>query len=213
MEMAAAMLATLQLEEANGFQRVITMDESWIPWSIPHDSLWGPVGTARPEAPKLTVGLPKTMVVVFWCAEEVLLRIYVPKGTTINAKFFTEQCLHPLVMKLGLKADRPEKFILHMDNARPHTAHMTADFLASSPFILLPHPPYSPDIAPSDFHLFGNMKRNLKGLNAKTRDELIDAVDGFLRPLTRVQLLPVFRHWMDRLAKVQLTGEYYTPDN
>jgi histone-lysine N-methyltransferase SETMAR len=55
-----------------------------------------------------------------------------------------------------------------MDNARPHTAHLTQDFLADGPFEVLPHPPYSPDVAPSDFYLFGTMKSKLKGLNAKT---------------------------------------------
>jgi histone-lysine N-methyltransferase SETMAR len=211
-EMAAAMLATLQAEEANGFQRVITMDESWIPWSLPHDSVWGPEGTARPEAPKMKVGMPKTMVVVFWSADGILFRTYLPEKTTVTANYFTKQCLDPLKIQLGLRADGPPQYILHMDNARPHTAHMTKDFLATSPFVLLPHPPYSPDIAPSDFHLFGNMKRSLKGLDAKSRDELIDAVDRFLLPLNRTTLLPVFRHWLNRLTKVMATGEYYTPD-
>jgi len=46
------------------------------------------------------------------------------------------------------------------DNARPHTAQVTVDSLRLE---MLPHPchpPYSPDLAPTDYHLFGPMKKN-----------------------------------------------------
>ena len=41
---------------------------------------------------------------------------------------------------------------LHFDNARPHAAEHEVDEMG---FKKLPHPPYSPDLAPSDFFLFG----------------------------------------------------------
>jgi hypothetical protein len=81
------------------------------------------------------------MLIVFWGVNSVILRIFLPKGTTINAEYFTKQCLDPLKMILGVRAGGPEKYLLHIDNARPHTAHMTKDFLATTPFEVLPHPP------------------------------------------------------------------------
>jgi hypothetical protein len=41
---------------------------------------------------------------------------------------------------------------------------------------VLPHPPYSPDLAPSDYHLFGSMKRLLVGKRFRINDEVIAAV-------------------------------------
>jgi hypothetical protein len=38
---------------------------------------------------------------------------------------------------------------------------------------VLPHPPYSPDLAPSDYHLFGPMKRVLRGKRFRNNDEVI----------------------------------------
>jgi hypothetical protein len=42
----------------------------------------------------------------------------------------------------------------------------------------VPHPPYSPDLAPSDFHLFDYTKRCLAGLSFEDADQLLAAVEG-----------------------------------
>jgi len=47
--------------------------------------------------------------------------------------------------------------------ARPHTAHATIDAQETLKFEVLSHPPYSPDLAPSDFHFFPHLNRDLKG--------------------------------------------------
>ena len=47
-------------------------------------------------------------------------------------------------------------------------------------FKIVPHPPYLPDLAPSDFHLFPNMKKALAGQCFANNDEVMDAVEGFL---------------------------------
>ncbi|KOC66148.1 Histone-lysine N-methyltransferase SETMAR, partial [Habropoda laboriosa] len=40
------------------------------------------------------------------------------------------------------------------DNARPHVASTTVQKLHQLGIEVLPHPPYSPDISPTDFHFF-----------------------------------------------------------
>ena len=46
---------------------------------------------------------------------------------------------------------------------------------------LLTHPPYSPDLAPSDFHLFGPLKESMKGIHFQTDEEVKAAVSNWLR--------------------------------
>ena len=53
--------------------------------------------------------------------------------------------------------------LLH-DNARPHTAAHTVETLQKLKFGVLAHPPYSPDLAPSDYHLFSPFTEALRGL-------------------------------------------------
>ncbi|KAG5322591.1 MOS1T transposase, partial [Pseudoatta argentina] len=59
--------------------------------------------------------------------------------------------------KRPLYAQRYDKVILLHDNARPHVAKPVKTYLETLKWEVLPHPPYSPDIAPSDFHLFRSM--------------------------------------------------------
>jgi histone-lysine N-methyltransferase SETMAR len=44
-----------------------------------------------------------------------------------------------------------------------------AEELKEVKFDILPHPPYSPDLAPPDFHMFGRLKDTLRG--RKFRDD------------------------------------------
>jgi transposase len=61
--------------------------------------------------------------------------------------------------------------LLH-DNARPHTASATIDVLETLKSEVLSHPPYSPDLAPSDFYFFPH----LKGTHFTSDDEVKQAV-------------------------------------
>ena len=47
----------------------------------------------------------------------------------------------------------------------------------------LEHPPYSPDLAPSDYYLFPKIKKELGGHYFATDDDVMNAADNFLRAL------------------------------
>jgi hypothetical protein len=73
-----------------------------------------------------------------------------------------------------------------------------------------PHPPYSPGLAPSDFHFFGNVKRCLAGLLFEDADQLLAAIEGVPEGIEKVTLQAVFLEWMDRLRKRIATNGDYT---
>jgi histone-lysine N-methyltransferase SETMAR len=64
--------------------------------------------------------------------------------------------------------------LLQHDNPRPLTNLKTREAITKFGWTVLPHPPYSPDLAPSDFHLFGAVK-NVPGVKFKTDDDVITA--------------------------------------
>jgi hypothetical protein len=73
-----------------------------------------------------------------------------------------------------------------------------------------PHPPHSPDLALSDFSLFGDVKRFLAGLLFEDADQLLAAVEGVLEGIKKMTLRAVFLEWMDRLRKCIATNGEYT---
>jgi transposase len=74
--------------------------------------------------------------------------------------------------------------LLVRDNARPHTAHATFEALETLKFEVLSHPPYSPDLAPSDFHFFPHLKRDLKGTHITSDDEVKQSVMSWIEQRT-----------------------------
>uniref|UniRef100_A0A914H9D1 Transposase n=1 Tax=Globodera rostochiensis TaxID=31243 RepID=A0A914H9D1_GLORO len=69
--------------------------------------------------------------------------------------------------------------ILQHDNARPHTANMIKMALQELGWEVLPHPPYSPDVAPSDYHLFRSLSNALSGVTFENAAALQIWLDQF----------------------------------
>ncbi|XP_071094896.1 histone-lysine N-methyltransferase SETMAR-like [Haliotis cracherodii] len=66
------------------------------------------------------------------------------------------------------------------DNAPVHTAQVAVSAAHECGFKILPHPAYSPDLAPSDFFLFPQLKSVLRGRRFGTNEEVITAVEELL---------------------------------
>ncbi len=62
--------------------------------------------------------------------------------------------------------------ILQHDNARPHVANLTKMVIQELGWEVLQHPPYSPDLAPSDYYLFRALQNALRGVTFNNDEEL-----------------------------------------
>jgi hypothetical protein len=71
------------------------------------------------------------------------------------------------------------------------------------------HPPYSRDLAPFDFFLFGYVKRKLMRYHAESPSELLIRIRVILSEIPGETLNAVFREWMEQLWKcIDTNGEY-----
>jgi transposase len=76
-------------------------------------------------------------------------------------------------------------------------------------FILVPQRPYSPDLAPCDFFLFGYLKRDLEGKHFTRKDQVITAVREGLDKIPLQTFQNVMDDWQYRVRRcTQLGGEY-----
>jgi hypothetical protein len=58
----------------------------------------------------------------------------------------------------------------------------------------VPHPPYTADLAPSDFWLFGHVKTSLVGQTFNEPEQLVEAITGFLNEIQPLERVAVFSH-------------------
>ena len=98
-----------------------------------------------------------------------------PSNTTVTADLYCKQ-LDTVASKLRGKMDRV--FFLH-DNARPHVATLTRQKILDLGWTTLPHPPYSPDMSPTDYHLFRSLSHFLDGRQFKDDDDLKSGLQNF----------------------------------
>ncbi|CAD5228325.1 unnamed protein product [Bursaphelenchus xylophilus] len=118
-------------------------------------------------------GRPKTVDragVLNFRAKEVLLCVWwdrrgpihwelMPNGQTITAQVYCEQLER---VRRIMRKRRISVIFLH-DDAKPHTDQLTRGKLAEMGWEMLDHPPYSPDISPTDFHLFRGLEHWIRG--------------------------------------------------
>ncbi|GBP43002.1 Histone-lysine N-methyltransferase SETMAR [Eumeta japonica] len=64
------------------------------------------------------------------------------------------------------------------DNASVHTARVSSQALKDTGFSEIDHPPYSPDLAPSDYFLFSNLKKELRGRRFVDDNQMKMAVES-----------------------------------
>jgi len=119
---------------------------------------------------------------IFWDHDGILFIDYLSKGQTIDAEYYSSllvQLKDILKVKRRGKVKKGGVLFLH-DKAPSHRALATQKKLAHLGFQCLDHPPYSPDLASSGYHLFPGLKKQLKGRHFSSDAEVIAAAETCL---------------------------------
>jgi hypothetical protein len=66
-----------------------------------------------------------------------------------------------------MRIPQQKRFFFHMNNTKPDNPKTTTESLSIKKFARVPHSPYSPNITPSNFYLFGTIKQSLCGCQGK----------------------------------------------
>jgi histone-lysine N-methyltransferase SETMAR len=135
------------------------------------------------------------MLTLFWDYKGPILEHYMPRGLTINSESYSD-LLHSH-LKTAIRPKRcgllSSGVLLQHDKVHPHTACVTAKKITDLRLECIPHPLYSPDLAPSDYHVFGPLKEALGGKKFSTDNEIKEAVHRWLRS-QRSFFLVEYRH-------------------
>jgi histone-lysine N-methyltransferase SETMAR len=177
------------------------MNETWIhhytPESKQQSKQWTEADCSAPKKARFVPSARKVMASVFWDAEGILFIDYLKKGKAITGEYYcnilTRLDEKMYEQKPGLQK---KKIIFHQDNAPAHKSVLVMGKLRDLHYELLEHPPYSPDLAPSDFYLFPKLKIFLAGQRFSSNQEAIAAVEGYFADLTK-------NHYRDGIMALQ----------
>ena len=189
--------------------QMISSHDCW-PWTKPDNitmtrkqsnNQWsGSISThPAPNIPSAKNPLEKFSLRFFWDQDGLLPIYYLPKGQTINAEYCSS-LLVQLKEKCCRKFTKGALFLY--DNAPAHRALATQRKLAYLGFQCLDHPPISPDLAPSDYHLFRGLKNNLKGRHFSSDAEVVAAAVTWLSGRPSEFFWVAFKSWSNWLRSV-----------
>jgi histone-lysine N-methyltransferase SETMAR len=212
--MSKQCLDKFQRNPSEFLRRYVTMDETWIHYYTPETKEQSKQWTSSTEtAPKKAKTVPsagKVMASVFWDSKGIIHIDYLEKGKTVTGQYYAD-LLHSFNAKLRKK--RPhlskKKVLFHHDNAPAHTSAIATAKLFQLRYELVPHPPYSPDLAPSDFFLFPNLKKWLSGRRFYSNDEIINATNEYFDDLQTSYFLKGLEKLEHRWKKcIAVKGDY-----
>ena len=90
----------------------------------------------------------------------ILLIDFLPKDQTFNAEYYSSLLVQLRDILKEKRRGKLTKVVLFLhDSAPAHRALATQKKLAYLGFQYLDHPPYFPDLAPSNYHLFPGLKK------------------------------------------------------
>ncbi len=127
------------------------------------------------------------MLCLFWSMQGSIYWELLPRSTTINSNVYCEQLnrVQAALQHLTQQGQRQGRVVFQQDNTRPHTLTHTLHHIQEElGWDLLPHSPYSPDIAPSDYHVFRSLKNFLRGKQFQNDEQIENAVRDFLKSKT-----------------------------
>lgn len=128
------------------------------------------------------------MLCVWWDQEGVIYYELLKPGETVNTQRYRQQLMtlnDALLEKRPAWVTRHEKVIFQHDNAPAHKPKPARDTIAALHWDVLPHPLYSPDLAPSDFHLFASMGHALAEQHFGSYEEVEKWLDEWFASKTK----------------------------
>ena len=155
------------LANANGnenfLEKIIRGEETWVcVYDVEtnmQSSQWMRKGSPRPK--KSTDESIKVQGDVFFFDwKGIAHHEFVPRGQMVNKQFYQDVLAR---LRDAVRRKRPElwenkTWMLHHDNAPAHASLPISSYLAKHLTTVVPHPPYSLNLAPADFSFFPNLK-------------------------------------------------------
>ena len=152
----------------------------------------------------------KSMLICFFDQKGIVHEEFVPPGQTVNVAFYVKVLKG---LRENVRRKRPDKWqnntwLLHHDKCASPCCPPDSTGLTDNNMSVVPHPPYSLDLAPSDFFLFPKQKMKLKGRRFQT-EEIQAESQAVLNTLRENDFQECFKNWQHRWDRQASEGDYF----
>ncbi len=195
---------------------LVTGDESWFlvydPSQRRSSMQWMAQNAPHPAKVRRDQRVVKAMLVLFFDVRGVVSRQFVPRGQGVDHH---EYLRHLQLLKQNMRRRRRplwqcRNWILQHDRAPAHRADIVQRFIMQNDIELLPHPGYSPDLAPCDFFVFNRIKWCLRGTRFADINALKRAVDREIRSIPVTEFTHAIMDLLRRYqACIDAGGDYF----
>ena len=174
-------------------------------------SQWKHAGSPRPKKARQSKSTHKLLMIPFFDSTSMIYMHWVPTGLTVNKEYYVEVLRE---FRKRFRRKRPALFKsgqwhFQQDNAPVHDSILVTDYLTKMGIKTVPHPPYSPDLAPCDFWLFPKRKEKLRGCRYETIEEMKEAVTKVIDTLTQEDFQKLLKGYNKCIA---VGGDYFEGD-
>jgi transposase len=154
----------------------------------------------------------KSMFIVFFDVKRTVHREFVPPKTTVNSDFYCDVLRHlrENLRRRKLELWHNHNWLLHHDNGPAYTSLKTTEYVTNNNMVIVPHPPYSPDLVHCDFCLFPKLKMKLKKLRSETVSDIQRESQAVLYSIEENDSHGAFEAWKNRRDRcMRSKGEYF----
>ena len=192
---ALARASLTMMSRRGNVRHVISGDEAWFhcwdPYSRRRNHEWISTRNSdkRPKVVMHEQSISKTMLIIFFDRQGVILYVFVPNGIGINGPWYLNVMMQ---LRLQIRHRRRAQFrantwgLLH-DGTPTHHSRPVVRFLTQHRTNIIPHPAYSPDLNPPDYWLFTYLKSKVCGQHFRDVVQLQNEIDRLLAQIPAVQ--------------------------
>ena len=212
---AKELMCLLKGAQSNKWMNIFTGDESMFILHYSVKGAWVEYDENPPESEQTKIQTMKIMITVIWGISGICVLDMLPQGMKFNSNYFINNIVNKFASCEAVQRVRTShrRVWLHLDNCKVHNSNESKESFKANNIHRTPYPPYSPDIAPSDFFLFGYVKDKLRGQRFKSPEHLFEEIHSIITHISKEKLISVYQNWMKRCERIiELKGNYFDKD-